>query len=114
MPFRVGYRVLVFEAGQPGPTGEEQAEMLALALTLARRLSSERFADPECYLLIHNGLGARRRRDFHCHVITVSGRVEKTLVYLWLFLKNAIHPVWLMGRPLRHALMRPRGLTGRE
>jgi hypothetical protein len=71
-------------------------------------MSEARFADPERYMIIQNGLGARRHRDFHCHIIPVSGRVEKTLVYLWLFLKNVLHPIWLAGRPFRRAFMRSR------
>ena len=107
VPFGLPYRVLVFGEPDPGPNTAEQAEMLALALTLARRLAAERFGDPERYMLIHNGLGARRRRDFHCHVIPVSGRPEKTAVYLWLFLKNVAHPLWRLVRPLRRRWMRP-------
>lgn len=80
--------------------------MLGLALAAARKLSDDRFGDPERYLLIHNGLGARRRRDFHCHVIVVSGRLQKTGVYLWLFLKNMLHPLWHLARPLRRRLLR--------
>jgi len=107
-PLRLPYRVLVFGDGQPGPSTAEQIEMLGLALAAARRLSTQRSGDPERYMLIHNGLGARRRRDFHYHVIVVSGRAEKTRVYLWLFLKNVFHPLWLLARPLRPRLLRPR------
>lgn len=82
--------------------------MLGLSLTLARQLSQQGFGDSERYMLIHNGLGARRRRDFHYHVIPVRGRAEKTLVYLWLFLKNVFHLPWLASRSIRHRLVRPR------
>ena len=106
-PFRHPYRALVFGQGQGGPSAEEQVEMLGLALAAARQLSQAQFGDPERYMLIQNGLGARRARDFHCHVIVVSGRLKKTGVYLWLFLKNVLHPFWLIARPLRRRLARP-------
>lgn len=109
IPFGFPYRVLVWGEGQPAPTQDEQAEMLGLALRLARELSQARFGDPERYMLIHNGRGARRRRTFHYHVIPVAGRGEKTLVYLWLFIKNVLHLAWLASRSLRHRLVRPAG-----
>lgn len=81
--------------------------MIGLSLALARELSVKRFGDPERYMLIHNGRGAGRRRDFHYHVIPVRGRFEKTLVYFWLSTKNALHPIWLLCRSIRHRLIRP-------
>lgn len=107
LPFGLPYRVLVWGDGQPPPSVDEQAQMLGLALRLARELSQARFDDPERYMLIHNGLGARRRRTFHYHLIPVSGRGEKTLVYFWLFVKNVLHGLWLLTRPLRRWLVRP-------
>jgi hypothetical protein len=78
--------------------------MLALSLKVARELSFARYGDSERYLLIHNGLGARRRRNFHYHVIPVAGRGSKTFVYLWLFVKNVLHGAWVATRGVRRRL----------
>lgn len=107
VPFVQGYSVLVYPEEQGQPSAEQQDEMLVLALRIARELSQTKFGDSERYLLIHNGLGARRRRNFHYHIIPVAGRPQKTFVYLWLFLKNLLHGLWLLTRGLRRRLRKP-------
>jgi hypothetical protein len=97
--FAFDYHVLAFE--HPDAALAEQQEMLGLALTLAQQASLMRLGHPDGYLLIHNGPGSRRRRNFHCHIIPVSGRVEKTVVYAWLTCKNILHFGWLLTRKLR-------------
>ena len=106
VPFGFDYCVLVFDESQGQPGIDDQNEMLVLSLSLARQLALARFGDSERFMLIHNGPGARRKRGFHCHIIPVAGRMEKTLVYLWLFLKNVLHPVWLLTRSLRRRFIR--------
>lgn len=101
VPLARGYTVLVFPESQGQPSLDDQCEMLAISLRLARDISQQRFGNPDCYLLIHNGLGTRRRRNFHFHIIPVANRIEKTFVYLWLFAKNMLHPLWLLTRGLR-------------
>ena len=61
----------------------------------------DRNNDSEQHMIIYNGLGARRERNFHYHIIPVAGRVEKTMIYFWLFMKNVFHPIWLLLRSLR-------------
>jgi hypothetical protein len=99
------YHVLVFEQ-TPEPTLAEQQEMLGLALEIAQRASLARLGHADGFLLIHNGPGSRRRRNFHCHIVPVSGRIEKTTVYAWLTCKNLFHFAWLLTRNLRRGLMR--------
>ena len=99
------YRILFYPESQGTPSISDQEQMLCLSLHYARKMALARNNDSEQHMIIHNGLGARRKRNFHYHIIPVAGRVEKTMVYFWLFLKNIFHPIWLLSRKLRRKLI---------
>ncbi|UXI68237.1 hypothetical protein [Tahibacter amnicola] len=107
-PWIPEYQVLVFPDCQGPPTSTERAELAVIAIGVAQAASLARYGDAECYLLIHNGLGVRRSRDFHFHIAILSGRWQKAVLYGWLFAKNLLHPVWLLTRRLRRKHMRRR------
>ncbi len=100
-----GYHVLSFPDHQGYPDVAEQDEMLAISLKCAREISRKRFNHTEKFMLIHNGIGSRRRKNFHCHVIPVAGKVNKAAVYFSLFTKNVFHFIWFLTRGMRKALI---------
>lgn len=88
------YHVLYFPESQGLPNQEDQNEMLVLANLFAKALSEHYFGDPECFMIIHNGLGTRRERNYHYHIIPIANRLGKILVYSLLSLKNIFYPIW--------------------
>lgn len=89
------YFVLTFPSEQGAPTAAEEAEMLARALSEARRLADERLKSPEAFVLIHSGRGNRRTDGWHVHILLVTGRWQKAWLYFVLWGKNVLQAVGL-------------------
>ena len=95
------YHVLFFPEEQGPPSEREKDSMLLLARHKARECGRRFFNDEECYTIIHNGLGTRRARDTHYHILPLAGRPQKTLFYLVLVIKNLLHIPLRRGKAAR-------------
>jgi hypothetical protein len=84
------HHVLFFPSEQGAPSEAEKDEMLVLTRHKAREYGQRIFGDPECYTVIHNGLGAIRVDCSHFHIVPVRNRYQKAFFYLFLFMKNAL------------------------
>jgi len=95
LPGLPGYRVLALKA--PSRGDEDVVALLACAERLARRLARERLGDPQCYTLLFNGAGTRRRGLPHVHIILARGVREKRWALLCLALKRVLR--WFRRGP---------------
>ena len=86
------YRILFYPESQGIPSIPDQEQMLCLSLHYARKMAIERNNDSEQHMIIHNGLGARRKRNFHYHIIPVASRAEKTMIYFLVVYEKCISP----------------------
>jgi hypothetical protein len=73
----------------------ELPELLALALSEAQRLASEKVGDSGRYTLIFSGPKSRRRRGSHVHILLSTSRVQKAWLYFVLASKNLLQAVGL-------------------
>jgi hypothetical protein len=89
------YIVLTFPQEQGEPTKDEQSEMLAIAITEARRVSAEVLNDPESFVMIQSGCSNRRSRGWHIHLVLVKNRWDKAWLYFVLFWKNILQAIGL-------------------
>lgn len=98
------YHVIYYPETQPTPSPADLAEMQLMATALAKRLALAAFGDAECYMVLFNGLGIRRARNHHYHILPLRGRVAKFRLYGVLTIKNLLYPLWRGLRPLRRRL----------
>lgn len=75
------------------PTDDAVAEMLAIALRMARDLGAKTFNDDEAFTIIHNGHSVSRSNGPHIHIVCLRSRWHKGWFYFVLALKNWCHPV---------------------
>jgi hypothetical protein len=89
------YYLLSFpnDAGEPSPI--DLSEMLMLGMARAESLARDRIGDPGAFSLPYSGYSARRERGWHIHIVLLTGRWKKALLYLVLAGKNALQAAGL-------------------
>ncbi len=90
LPFLEAYHVLSFPPEQGQPSRAETDEVILLANRKARELGRRYFQNEECFSLIYNGRGTRRKPWLHVHILPAGSTRAKRLAFLAFGLKRLL------------------------
>jgi len=101
LPFLASYHVVSFPLEQGPPSRAEVDEVLLIAARKARELGRRYFQNEECFSLIYNGRGTRRKPWLHVHIIPAGSTHAKRLAFLAFSAKRLLRFVSGAGRARR-------------